>query len=683
MPAMTRIPLFLAVVSVLCAGPADAQKKIREKPSEATLACGSEIRWQDSIAGARALLLEAGIEKPVFWYVPTVQGSPMDRKPEVDLYMMAGPFASEEVATLLKRKFVSVKEVASGEWQEKYGLKPMSFIEPGFLVLAPDGTEILKIDRITTLSAEWFVWQLRSALRMRPDLDQPSPEVVQASDRGGGAALAEALLAEGDAAGAWKALAPEGAGAASGSDYLRGRILVGLRKADDARPRLEAAIRAGGPDAAAARVELARLLLREGRAAEAAEAFAACAREASPRQHEARFLHGVCLRLTQQDEPAHRIWKELALAQPASRWSRKASAEAQRLGPFSRAFERFDWLPEDAFLEKPAGTCRPREEKDAPAVARRGVELLLQTQKADGSWDDSYYDFGGTDSLPNVYAAGTALAALALVEWREADPARCDAAVKKALAWLADEKHLAYEDKDEIVWAHAYRLLLWERLLRGKHEGAGAARKKAIEVVQQLLQGQLKNGGWRHEYPNPFATATVLHALARVGAAGVPVNKDAIAKAAAALGKSRGEDGSFAYGQGGAGSPPEFSAGRAPICELALLLAGASDQKRLAAAVELSFEQHRNLENVRKYDDHADRYRNGGFFFWYALFGRLEAINALEDPALRARGRERLRATVLAIPEIDGGFVDSHELGRTYGTAMALLCLIGTEADKP
>ena len=30
---------------------------------------------------------------------------------------------------------------------------------------------------------------------------------------------------------------------------------------------------------------------------------------------------------------------------------------------------------------------------------------------------------------------------------------------------------------------------------------------------------------------------------------------------------------------------------------------------------------------------------------------------------------------VLDLPEFDGCFVDSHELGRAYGTAMALLCL--------
>ncbi|MEZ6095879.1 MAG: hypothetical protein R3C03_16885 [Pirellulaceae bacterium] len=35
----------------------------------------------------------------------------------------------------------------------------------------------------------------------------------------------------------------------------------------------------------------------------------------------------------------------------------------------------------------------------------------------------------------------------------------------------------------------------------------------------------------------------------------------------------------------------------------------------------------------------------------------------------------RQREIILQIPEIDGCFVDSHELGRCYGTAMALLSL--------
>jgi hypothetical protein len=79
---------------------------------------------------------------------------------------------------------------------------------------------------------------------------------------------------------------------------------------------------------------------------------------------------------------------------------------------------------------------------------------------------------------------------------------------------------------------------------------------------------------------------------------------------------------------------------------------------------------------VRKYDDHASRYGYGGFFFWFDMLGRSRAIRAIEDEKIRNLVEIRQRVLIVKkLPEIDGCFIDSHELGRTYGTAMALLCL--------
>ncbi|MEC7723998.1 MAG: hypothetical protein VYD05_00690, partial [Planctomycetota bacterium] len=102
---------------------------------------------------------------------------------------------------------------------------------------------------------------------------------------------------------------------------------------------------------------------------------------------------------------------------------------------------------------------------------------------------------------------------------------------------------------------------------------------------------------------------------------------------------------------------------------------GASDQSRLLAAIEAGERHHGLLAEVRKYDDHASRYGYGGFFFWFDMLGRAEAIAELADVARRRELAAALRGRVLALPEVDGCFVDSHELGRCYGTAMALLCL--------
>jgi hypothetical protein len=41
---------------------------------------------------------------------------------------------------------------------------------------------------------------------------------------------------------------------------------------------------------------------------------------------------------------------------------------------------------------------------------------------------------------------------------------------------------------------------------------------------------------------------------------------------------------------------------------------------------------------------------------------------------------ERFVALLQRIPELDGSWLDSHELGRSYGTAMALLTLANCRA---
>jgi len=82
------------------------------------------------------------------------------------------------------------------------------------------------------------------------------------------------------------------------------------------------------------------------------------------------------------------------------------------------------------------------------------------------------------------------------------------------------------------------------------------------------------------------------------------------------------------------------------------------------ASLEVSFKHHALLEKIRKYDDHADAYANGGFFFWYDSTGERSRPGRSGITGAMARQKE----IVLAIPEIDGSWVDSHELGRTYGT---------------
>lgn len=372
---------------------------------------------------------------------------------------------------------------------------------------------------------------------------------------------------------------------------------------------------------------------------------------------EARWWHGVALHLVNRDGAAREEWKKIK----EGRWAWKAAAELNREGPFVRGFEITESLPEEAFKDPlPSTSTLPR----AKADVARAVRFLLQTQRNNGVWDDSNYNFGGDRSLPNVYMAGTALAALALRAW--GDPKEIETAITRAEAYMKDEKRIAEDDTQEIAWAHAYRLLYF----------AKTGNKPMMDKMAARL-GRLQKGSgvWQHEYDNPFVTATILHALEEARVAGGEIPAGIAKKGAAALKSTRDGRGVFSYEFPGKGGAVEGAAGRMAFLEYALTFSGQAKPESVKAALAESFKHHELLERIRKYDDHADAYHNGGFFFWYDQYGRALAARAAGDAA----SLEKQREIVLSTPEFDGCWVDSHELGRVYGTAMALLTLKLTE----
>ena len=557
------------VLAILALRPpgAAAQEKSPDRKLEGLAArCGTEIPWADSLAEAQKRSRETG--RPIAWWVPTLQNSPMDRKLVVEKYMLAGPFMMPGVVDLLSNRFVPLRLAGDASHRKSYGLAPLEFIEPGFLFLTADLEVIHRADRISTFSEEWFCHLLGGVLRR------------------------------------------------AGQEAKAGRAAPGPGRR---------ALAEGRPDPS----------LFDG--------------DDSP---EAGYFRGVALHLTGRDEEGRAEWKKIR----EGRWAWKAQAELARDGPFVRGFEIYESLPAGALKDLPSNTTLPVSEPDVP----RAVRFLLQTQRGNGSWDDSNYNFGGDDSLPNVYMAGTALAALAIREWGE--PAASAGALKRAEKYMRDESRIAGNDTDEIVWAHAYRLLYFARV---------RDREMMARLVLKLGAQQDRGGAWGHEYLNPFVTATVIHALEETRGAGAEVPAALVRRGAEALASTRNPKGVYSYGFPGRGADVRGGAGRMPLCELGLFLAGRSRAEDVAAAVEESLRHQALLERVRKYDDHSDAFRNGGFFFWYDQHGRALAAAAAKSEGALGRQRE----IVLAAAEIDGCWVDSHELGRTYGTAMALLTL--------
>ncbi|MGK0517879.1 MAG: hypothetical protein ACJAUC_000564, partial [Planctomycetota bacterium] len=159
--------LLLMACACVLVQPAFAQnsnKKIRKAPSEMAAKAGTAVPWRTDVATALAESKKTG--KPVFWYVPSVSRSPMDRKPEIDRYMMGGPFSWPSTIELLTEHFVPVKQIGGkDELSKQLQLARNKFIEPGYVVLDGDGKALLKVDQLTTFQPEWFEAPLRRIVK--------------------------------------------------------------------------------------------------------------------------------------------------------------------------------------------------------------------------------------------------------------------------------------------------------------------------------------------------------------------------------------------------------------------------------------------------------------------------------------------------------------------------------------
>lgn len=405
-----------------------------------------------------------------------------------------------------------------------------------------------------------------------------------------------------------------------------------------------------------------------------------------------RWLRGMLAFRQGQHERAKTIWLEIGQQFPDHPFAWKAAAEAEGFGPFVRGFEVYDQLPPSALQagRESAGSAAPPGIYNETQLRQRSVQFLLGMQRDDGGWVDSDYDFGGTDSLPNVHVAVTALCGIALMDQRDQVPERREqiqTAIDRAATFVSNEDNLNRADRDELFWALAYRIQFLAKLV-GEQE---AWRPKLQSSVTELENFQSARGGWFHEYPNPFVTGTALCALAEARQAGATVNSEQVDKGIQVLMNDRLDNGAYPYSTGrrrNANRPAgeveiNASAGRMPICELGLHRWGRVNDEQLSASIDQSLDGQKFLQQALKYDDHTSVMAYGGFFFWYGMQGRSAAILAVKDPTKRQELAQRQRQLVLELPELDGCFVDSHELGRCYGTAMALQCLdLARQAEK-
>jgi tetratricopeptide (TPR) repeat protein len=671
-----RLGIGIAVAAAL-ASTASAQDQELRRLSRR---CGSEIewlrdtppprtespRWQPD-EGDRSKLWQEALDKaraegrPILLYLYRIDGRQMYRAPCLDNYMMNAIFTDPDVVGIVRRRFVAVRMLSNPSLP--LGIRPpdaevRGTLEPALVFVSTDGKVVHAADRIRTFNADWVAQLLRDVLRKvgaaAPAVQDPA-ELIAAGEY----ERAREILSKRDDA---------------ESRYLLATVLRRLRDGEGALAALK------GIDTPDAAVERALVLYKQGRLDEARKGFDEAISRKPSRLPEALF-HRACLQFYAGDSGgAIDRFRELAREHGDSAFAWRGAAEFTNFkdttpdGPLSHYFFDPFWHPAEAYAGMGTTTAWPGGARPLPQVAARAVRWLLLHQRANGGFDDTRYAFWDSPKiLPNVRMASTALAAAALLEWRDADPERIDRAVAAAERYIFDDANLARNENEE-CYAHAYRLVYLARKAgRDRDAGAHFARK-IDEIVGRLGRIVTRDGWWAHEYPNAFATAAVVQALAAARDAGSQSAGDLIKRGAAALQRSRGDGGVQPYSAGGERmSSAKDSSGRAPMCEAAIALGGLAPVSNVAAALKTYWEYYENQEKVRLCDFHTDG-ELGGFFFLHNMFHATEAVKLLPKEE-RRKELARFREALLKLPELDGSFLDDHEIGKSYGTAMGLLIL--------
>jgi tetratricopeptide (TPR) repeat protein len=624
----------------------------------------TEVDLEDLFQEVRAKAKETG--RPILWYIPSVVGGHMYRGTILDAYMNAAIWTDEAIVDLVNARFVPLRAACVSTLKTETKVDRWRVVEPAIVILNEKGEELHVIQRIRTFNAGFIYSALRSALEKGTPAAPAKDASVDDLIRGGWLETAAERLEPDKGAEARLQLARV--------RRLQGRDDEALKLLDEAGA---AAKDAGLHDAIA--VARGRTLLSLGKIEEARIVLENVASGKTLGAPAAAYHLALAERMRGRDTAAMELWEKLAKESPDTRWGWRAAAnitihkDRRPHGPGPVAFE--DVLRSAAPSAGAATTRWERTHADLEDAARRAVAWLLRAQAANGSWNDARYAYWpNPDIQPNVFVAITGLACAALLEWKSVDPARIEAALAAGEKYLLDERNMA-RGKNEECYGDAYRLLYLVR----KHATITdeSAKKESLErmngSVQKLAAIQDKIGFWAHEYPNPFTTAAVLQVLLRAKAAGAEVSEKMLAKGAEALKTTRGDRGRQAYGAGGPPSAVWDSSCRSAMCEGALLELKATEKAEFEAAMADFWTHLDRRERVRVCDFHSDG-EVAGFFFFHGFFHTTEAIPLLEGKA-REEAAARAAAHLAKIPEIDGSFIDSHEMGKSYGTAMALLSL--------
>jgi hypothetical protein len=435
-------------------------------------------------------------------------------------------------------------------------------------------------------------------------------------------------------------------------------------------------VRDGDTDSRVGEVAQMRLYLCEGELARAQGLGERILEEAPQGPYAAEILSRLAdvAWLRKEDQKAVGLWRRLVEAFPETPFGAEAAVALLGKHPLQHNVEVLGKLPGAELEGLPAHTHRTVPESEAPRLVRQALENLIRWQRSSGQWNDSPYDWPSPEHRPNTYFAITALCATTLWQWHDRLPEGGQQALALAEGVLRDHGYLGVTAQEK-VYGYTYALLYWAGVAgEGKGPQQGMARREGERLVAKLAQIQSASGTWGHEYLNPFTTSTVLRVLAQAKEIGMQVPESMMTSPVSSLLKIR-EGGGFPYHFNRTNAPLGASTARSPVCEYALYLQNPSiGTDTLEAAIRHYTEHISYLESLRQFDFHTGRYGEGGHLFFYSFYPVTLALDVL--PEQTAKGyRKQLLGAMLGYPEVDGSFIDSPNIGKSYGTAMGLLIL--------
>lgn len=308
----------------------------------------------------------------------------------------------------------------------------------------------------------------------------------------------------------------------------------------------------------------------------------------------------------------------------------------------------------------------------------KGIYYLLKTQK-NRRW---YWVEHGVRKHQYTPAV-TSIVSMALLSFPDIQFDRSIKAIKKALFYVL---------KSGNIGEPYFTFLFLKNCLNHRQfqEDRKLIKKKMEGILNDIVRAQRK-GKWGYLSTESISTALVLLMLKEAQDAGFDIPQRVIKRGIRALKRMRKAPGVFTYaGRVGSGDSQRMctkmgSLGRGCVCELALLMWGATKREDLQKAVKNFFKYRRfilvrTLKRNRKGTHHGP-YGIAPYYFFFAHYFASIAVGKLGEE-LVDRYYPKLTRWLIKMQSEEGYWLDSNCTGKDYGTGIVLLTLARTITEN-